>query len=293
MRHIINILNESQVLDEMPIAHHQTVGNFDKNSSFRHPEDRKIVTSPKAVAKLHKKFANNEFDFGMFFVNSPEANRHTEVGRVDAAWMEQNMPKAWTEIAPNVNPNSINIVFTNNKGSERYPMTPWIIAHRLGHVFYAAGRRSPGAVLWAEAEKTANEYTESLLKLFGVTSPRSRGYGGGYGGYGRDDYKQTQAYDQYKRRLYHGIGTMKSARDNNLRNPHEFLHEMLAQYLTTGSIKFQPINQIIDGYAWGKPQYRGTRDAEEVAHLLQSFENDMNYHIENILHQAVGSLFVM
>lgn len=287
MRHLLNILNESEVLDEMPIAHHQTVGNFDKNSSFRHPEDRKIVTSPKAVAKLHKKFANNAFDFHMFFVNSSEANRHTEIGSVDANWMETNMPQAWPEIAPNISADSINIIFTNNKGSERYPMTPWIIAHRLGHVFYAR-RGGRTANLWNEAERAANEYTTELLNYFGVRSPGPRGYG-----YGRDDYKQTQSYDQMRRRLYHAIGTMKSARDNNLRNPHEFLHEMLAQYLTTGSVKFQPVKQIISGYAWGKPQYRGTQAPDEVEEVLQTFENDINYHLENILHMAVGQIFVM
>ena len=60
-----------------------------------------------------------------------------------------------------------------------------------------------------------------------------------HGGKDRHPYPvPTKVYD-------HTIGTMKSARDNNLRNAHEFLHEMLAQYLTTGHITFQPITSMI------------------------------------------------
>jgi hypothetical protein len=288
MRKFLTILNETEVLDEMPITNFQTVGDFNKSSSFRHPEDRKLLTSPKAVAKIHKKFANNEFDFAFFFVNSPEANRHTEIGLVDDNWMAENMPKAWPEIQPALQEGAINVVFTNNKGSERYPMTAWIIAHRLGHVFYARRGGRTGN-FWAEAEKAVNDYTSDILRDFGINKPS-----GGYGGYGRDNYAQMREYDKYRRNLYHAIGTMKSARDNNLRNAHEFMHEMLAQYLTTGNITMTPATEIITHYAWGTPQKRWAgQNKDQVQDKIERFAADMNYYMENMLHAAVGHIFVM
>lgn len=290
MRKLINLLNENEVLDEMPIQHFQTVGDFNKNSSFRHPEDRKILTNPKAVAKIHKKFANNHYDFNFFFVNSPEGNRHTEIGLVNPQWMETNMPKAWTEIAPNINRDAINVIFTNNKGDERYPMTAWIIAHRLGHVFYANRTDFRRYNLWTEAETAVETFTKEMLTYFGIAAPNGRSrYGGFTAGFDNRNYLKMAQH------LYQAVGTMKSARDGNLRNAHEFLHEMLAQFLTTGKVTLQPASAIITGYAWGKAQqrYASTDSQEDISQIVQTFENDINYYLTTILDSATGGIFVM
>lgn len=66
-------------ISEAPIQDYKTVGNFDKNSSFRSPRDRHLITNPSTIDYVKHKFSNNENDFNLIFVNSPKANKHTEV----------------------------------------------------------------------------------------------------------------------------------------------------------------------------------------------------------------------
>ena len=40
-------------------------------------------------------------------------------------------------------PDVITVVFTNNTGDRRLPLTPWIMAHRIGHAVQATGRQLP------------------------------------------------------------------------------------------------------------------------------------------------------
>jgi hypothetical protein len=55
-------------LSEAPIEDFNTIGDFDKSSSFRKPIDRKLVTLPKSVAKIKAKWSKTQFPFNMYFV---------------------------------------------------------------------------------------------------------------------------------------------------------------------------------------------------------------------------------
>lgn len=282
-------LNENVELDEMPVAHYQTVGNFDKASSFKHEDDRKIITNPKAIAKLHKKFANNRFDFNLFFVNMPGMAKHLETGVVDAAWVEQNMPKAWPELQQNISGNSINIIFTNNSATPRYPMTAWIIAHRFGH---AMDRYNQGRKTFDDVRKTCYEYAERILELFNTKLPSENRYGYGY------DRPKSTAPTRTKtlHNLWKQIGGMKSARDGTLRDEFEFYHELCAEYLITGEIKLRPIEGgLITGYSFGRPQTRNCSpgDREYMNSLIGSLAETLTDEYEGIVSSMVGKILVM
>lgn len=288
MRKLMNLLNEEQVLDEMPVQHFQTVGDFSKSSSFRHPEDMKLVNNPKAVQKIHKKFAASNLDFNFYFVNDKEVRQHSEVGMVDEKWLEANMPKAWSQISPSISENSINVIFTNNRGDERYPMTAWIIAHRLGHALRTDRTGNSFRTHWSfeDLSKVFERNAERILAIFRVQK-KSGAWGG---------VIQGGDYTKFARNLFHAIGTMKSARDANLRNPYEFLYEMIAQHIFTGHVTFNKIEGGIHSHtAWGHRQqrYPSHDRRDELDEAIEDFENEMNSYIEQLLHSCVGCVFVM
>jgi hypothetical protein len=282
-------LDENVVLDEMPVAHYQTVGNFDKASSFKHEDDRKILTNPKAIAKLHKKFANNRFDFNMFFVNVPGMGKHLETGVVDAEWIQQNMPKVWPEIQQNLSNNSINIIFTNNSATPRYPMTAWIIAHRFGH---AVDRYNKGKKTFDDIRRTCTDYAEQILQIYNTKLPAEQRYGYGYNQPAKGAPTRTKTLHN----LWKQIGGMKSARDGTLRDEYEFYHEMCAEYLITGEIKLRPIEGgLITGYSYGRPQTRhcAPGDQQYLNSLINDLGETLTNEYENVVSSMVGSILVM
>jgi hypothetical protein len=95
-------LTFKEFLVEMPVQDYQTFGNFEKGSSFRKEQDRKMITAPKAIKNVHKKWGKIPYDFNLYFVNSSKANRYTEVGLVNSEtpklaknWHNSNKQANW------------------------------------------------------------------------------------------------------------------------------------------------------------------------------------------------------
>lgn len=97
-------LTFKQWLQEAPLHDYETIGDFSKNSSFRDPRDRTIIQHPKSIERTRKKFGNTSFDFDFYFVNSPKANKHTEVGAVPLEWVKANLgDEVYNTVAKNHN----------------------------------------------------------------------------------------------------------------------------------------------------------------------------------------------
>ncbi len=164
------------------------------------------------------------------------------------------------KVEPNYQePNNVNIVFTNNKGSARVTMTPWIMAHRMGHAF--ARFKSSGLQgmerqfrNYHEAVEAINNHFELIMQdVYGIKSYNSKGPWG-----------PKERRDQLlMKHLSHAIGTFKSARDNNLRDYFEVYNELFAQYLITGSITF---NELPKTFKAGR-QNIAVRDEEAYDEL--------------------------
>ena len=267
----------------------EPIGNFSKSSSFRDPKDRKMISNPKFRDIVAKKFSKTGYDINMYFVNSPNANRHTEVGAVDLDWVRENLGKSVADkVEPNYQePNNVNIVFTNNKGSARVTMTPWIMAHRMGHAF--ARFKSSGLQgmerqfrNYHEAVEAINNHFELIMQdVYGIKSYNSKGPWG-----------PKERRDQLlMKHLSHAIGTFKSARDNNLRDYFEVYNELFAQYLITGSITF---NELPKTFKAGR-QNIAVRDEEAYDELkdLGSLERTIEYYFAEILSEAEPYILVM
>lgn len=276
-----------QILVEVPIRDITHIGDFNKSSSFRKKADRELVSNPKLVQKLRNKFENTHHDFDFYFVNSPEGNRHTEVGKVTMEWLKENMPKAAKQIRE-PDGETIVVIFTNNKGAQGIPATPWILAHRIGH---ALARYSQN---FGTTARQFHAYTEHVNHLWSSTAELL------------DYYYQTpnfpdkepgfrtrnRADELLARNFWEQIGTFKSARDNKLRDHFEFANELIAQYLTTGEIKFNQLPEVIKG----KNKRYLTKDQDkrhEIENDMLRMARDIDYYIDALFGSAYGSILVM
>jgi len=277
----------SEEVDEMAIRQFKTVGDWGRRSSFG-DVDRKILTSPRGVEKIKRQWEKTPFDFDMYLVNDPRVNKSQfrEVGLVDMSFVRDNMKLTADEI-PDPDGNTITIIYTSNTGAERYMSSGWILAHRLGHAL-ARGRGFP-AEKWQEFIKDLRKRIADILKeVYGIDV-----YGKTY------DFQGNAGRDKILKYVAQQLGTMKSARDNKMRNWYEFAYELLAQYLLTGKIKFNALpRSIITGIGgWGHKQTRYSKDEEAREAIntseLESIVLEIEGDLEIILGASIGKVFVM
>lgn len=277
----------SEEVEEMAIRQFKTVGDWTRRSSFG-DIDRKILTSPRGVEKIKRQWEKTPFDFDMYLVNDPRVNKSQfrEVGLVDMSFVRDNMKLTADEI-PDPDGNTITIIYTSNTGAERYMSSGWILAHRLGHAL-ARGRGTP-AQIWQEFINNLRKRVADILKeVYGI-DVYSKTY----------DFQGNAGRDKILKYVAQQLGTMKSARENKMRNWYEFAYELLAQYLITGNIKLNPLpRSIITGIAgWGHKQTRYSKDEEAREAInteeLESIALEIEADLETILGSAIGKVFVM
>lgn len=282
----INSLMKLRDIFEAPISDISHVGNWEKNSSFRDPRDRKLLTNPKAVQKIKGMWKHpDEAMFNILLVNSADANKHTEVGVVDTDWLEKNLPRDWPAIEPLLKMNEVNVIFTNNKGDERVPMTGWIMAHRLGHAFWASTRtpRHSGSVYYfKEAAEEFEKLMFEVMKCYHIHDSNANRF------YGRD---RMLPFNGPLRGFLHATCKFKSARDKNIRNPFEVIFELFAQYIMTGKVEF---NAPPEGFRYGHHYYKASED--DFNDMQWKFENLgelITEYFECALNYADGKIFLM
>jgi hypothetical protein len=204
-------------LREAPIGNIDYVGNTDHmgytdgTTSFRHHADRAIIGSDKAQAKIRRVLAKVPQTIDLCFLDM-----HMEIGTDDVVAHtlavggvhDYNSLKSRYEVLPARSAdNAIMCVLTQNEGNERVQLSPWIIAHRMGH----------GMVIDDDYERIFNNVNHII-----------------------DDLK-SWTYDGFgvaRNGLVHGICTMKSVRERKLSHPLEILFELFAQFVVTGKVTF-------------------------------------------------------
>jgi hypothetical protein len=288
---------------EAPIDTFQKIGNFDKGSSFRSKTDRAILSSDKAVQKIKNKWANSKHKYDMYFLNSKEAKEHGEKGVVSPEFVANTLNiKDFKN-----NPDAITIIFTGNSGDERVQLTPWILAHRFGH-----------AIWYSWKEKSNPEHSkinEAWTRLIGLIAENvnpifENGYefrmniqrsgdGAGMPNFGYGDRNEYDKKNKVLGSFYESVGTMKSARDKELRGAYEFYYELLAQYIFANEIKFRPIPKSIPygKAAWGKQdeiRFRGAEgDYEYYDGMMQNIVDEYPAYADYLLNRCVGKIMVM
>ena len=89
-------------------------------------------------------------------MNQPGLRKFSETGVMAPEQIAQAMPKAWPEIEARGNDgvdhtNGINVIFVSNTGFQRMNMTPWIMAHRIGHAIQATNRMARNSA-WKDCQ---------------------------------------------------------------------------------------------------------------------------------------------
>lgn len=275
-------------MNEMPLGKFDTVGDFDKGSSFRDKKDRKMISNPRFKEIVAKKFKNTYYTINMFFVNTKEANNHTEVGAVDLNWVRENLGD---EVAKKVEPTyqdegEVNIIFTNNKGAQRVNMTPWIIAHRMGHAF--ARYKSSGRGMERQfrsyqsvVEEISRQFEMIFQEVYGIKSFKSD----------KNDGPKDRRDQLLMKHLAHNIATFKSARDKNMRDYFELYNELFAQYVITGKVS---LKDLPTSFKAGTDTI-SVRDKEAYEELkeLGSLERTLDYYFDEMLSEAESYILVM
>ena len=281
-------MRATDFIDEMSLTKYQPMGDFDKPGPFR-GADKKLVPHPKSELKTQQFFEQTPYDFRLFFSNIPGTGKYSEHGPMSPEQIKEVFKDRADEIIDG-SENAITVVFVGNKGDAKVILTPWMMAHRLGHAIareYAVGSRgSRDAAAWYAAEKHFFENINSILK----------DYYGIYAGAKGFTFELSSEYNS----LFNAIGTQRSSRQNLIRRPYEFFYELFAQYLGTGTVKMNPLPMTL-GYgrkAWGrstkamnvKPEYRDQADLARVTDVLG---HDMEIMFSDVLSNAEGKIFVM
>jgi hypothetical protein len=171
----------------------------------------------------------------------------------------------------------------SNAGAEHVVMTPWTMAHRIGHAIQSRGR----AYSWKEIENHFFLQINNILRdMYNKPIDMTN----------RMEFSQRSEYNS----LFNAIGTQRSSRQNLINRPYEFLYELFAQYLATGKVQLNPlpIRLPYGKKAWGNPTRwltlnREDRDDQTRKQVTETLALDMEILFNDVLNEATGQVFVM
>lgn len=224
MRKYINLIETALRTDEAPIGDISYMGG-DAPASFR-ADDVGIMQSDKWKQKVRRVLEKAPILIHLAFVNhdkgyddpenigNPDRKLGDGVTKASGIMTPQEFERAYGHPIK-ADPSALTAVFTFNEGTERRPMTPWIIAHRLTHLIEEADYQ--------------NERPFGVIMMGLQFGFMQLGY----------DVIGTNSVDN----IVPLIGTTKAARDGALVNIGEFVAECFAQYLVQGRIILNPLEQ--------------------------------------------------
>lgn len=276
-------MRATEFITEAPLADYVPLGDFSKPGPFRSKVDKRLVTHPTAQLKTAKFFEQTPYDFRLFFSNIPGTGKHAEYGAVSHDELRKVLGDTAEQVIENSD-DAITIVFLGNYGAQRVMMTPWIMAHRIGHAIQASARRS-GIDQWHTAERHfVKAINQKLAEVYGKPSSRDM--------YDHDlDYMRSDLYNA----LFNAIGTQRSSRDGQIKRPYEFIYEMFAQYIQTGTVTLNPFPaQLGYGkYTFGNQLQMKARGEEDLTQAAETLGYDMQLLFGDVLSMCNGQIFLM
>ena len=283
---LYNILINEDAIENIDVQGDWTDGKL-------HGYDRasiKMMQNPLQIERIKSKWAKLETPVDLYIVKGKNLHKFYELGRVDSYFVRDKMG-----LNLNYNDQHITLILTNNKGDEKIPLTPWTIAHRFGHAFARDTVQKQGSdYFYDQIRGTVEKLFKEIARIvYGINSLNKTVSAGPYS-------HMTVPDRELKKLLAQGLGTFKSARDNNIRNSEEFTNELIAQYIITGKIvlnKDLP-KMLVKRYVWGQPQGVNKRQMteqlqEELEYTIYEYQNSLYYDIEALFTANVGHIFVM
>lgn len=283
----VNTMKINEILNEAPLTNYDLIGDFSDKTKVKgnfRGADRALVSHPVTMLKTAKFFKNTSVDFRLFFANVSGTNLHRETGKLINP--EDRLPVLFgNDAAEKIlddYEDAITVVFLGNYGTEKVPMTPWTMAHRIGHAIQASFDRH----YWKEAEKFFFKNINNILEeAYGIRNQEI--------GFNTMWRNQDSLYNTF----FNTIGTQKSSRDGKINRPYEFFYECFAQFINTGTVTFNPApNSIRYGRKnWGKSSQGAYLriPQEEANQMLETLGSDMEYMFGDVLSTSVGNIYLM
>ncbi len=267
-----------QYLSEAPIADLSLLGDWTKSSSFRHAQDRKLLTNPKAIEKIKSAWKGpDEVEFNVMLLNHKSGIGYSQIGELTFEAFAKDWPEIYEQCRDSLRADAVNVLYLNNSGAPRHPMTGWIMAHRMGHALL--GRSSSHYM--KEADRRYWDYVEQLAEAYRL--PRTFATG----------LRLAGRFDNSLLAILREICTFRSARMKKIATPYEGFFELFAQYLITGGIK---LNTPPAHVQWNRAYY--SLDMQDIPeHHFETLMHDMAYELksyfETALHYAAGKIIIM
>lgn len=287
----------SELLMETPIGRFETVGDWSPSAPSRGYDkaSEKLLTNPAYVEKVKLKWSKADQYFDLYFVKMKGNSKFSEIGEVMPDFvkdtMKLNIPQRGDRIT---------VIFVNNVGDEKVPLTAWIIAHRFAHALTKkhqsvqdfTGDKNVRNSDYEQIDQTVDRMVNWVSKyVYGERTDDTWMYS-----------QQGADVPLKKRKIMETLGTFKSAREGNLRQDFEMVNELIAQYIITGKVtlnkklpKMIPLKK-----AWGRPSRslykKQTQDHindEYIEDQINDFELQIAGYIEEALMNAEGRVFVM
>lgn len=259
-------------ITESPIGDIYTHGDFFKSGSIR--QDDLSLATKKRQDKIKRVLEKAPVLIDLHFVNLPEMidiqkhvgpTLYSQVNNIGFLSKEQIKQKYNVDI--DIVPNAINLVYVQNEGTDRIPLTPWIIAHRLGHVFYYP-------------EETKFEIRD-LLDLFQKILTDVA------------DLYSDEGVEPRWEMLAPTFGTTRACREGMIRETRvaEWFYDCFAQMCVIGDIKFNKAP-----YKIPYPPYeffiKEKMNSDIINRYFEIIRKKMILEFNKMLHQAVGKILV-
>jgi hypothetical protein len=278
---------------EAPIDQYSAVGDWDDpKGSFRGSNrgdietSHKLIHSPVAVKKIRAAWERVPQKFNFWMVNDTKNKQvRSQIYSIEDFRKDPRFEPYAKDINPSVD--AINVIYTTNFTNESNykPMTAWIMAHRLVHVFQM---NRLGRSLYVSMESDLANILRDTVEAYGL--PRVRG---------SDMLSLATGYDTGLPILISRMFTMRSARMSKLKNPLDYPAELLAQHLISGRIRFNqlPPSLSIEFRRYGedikKVAMLDTKRADQLNARWQELAEDFDQRFKSLLDSLVGKVIVL
>lgn len=267
-------------INEMALGTYRTIGDFTKPITFEGP-DHKIATHPGFLRKLEKFFSRTEYIFNFYMINKEiikiddkeVSSKRLKIGEIDKKFANKLLfyndgKNEINEFNKKVD-GSITIIFLGNYGDDKVMLTPWIIAHRIGHTIYD------------EADEN-NEFGKIIEQFyFLIEKLLKQNYN-----YNLDQYDLGTLRD-----VFELLGTQKSSRDKKLERPLEFFHECFAQYILKKQVIFNSFPRQIK--AQNNVNLTTQLPDEELLKISKELSAFLTNHFQRLLNNQIGKIFLV
>lgn len=265
-----------------PIRKFEKIGNWSRNHGFKE-QDRKLLASEAFVKKVLDAWEDCPYVFDIYLLNSPTTNKE---GFREQGDISKGIDKDYSvliDMGLRFEPDAINLVYVGNYGAEKIPFTSWIMAHRAGHAL-RKDQHYNNKPFYTKLLGHCRKTFDFILKECQILNSYS--------------YLTEYSKEKHYKYLATQIGTTAACRNNKLRNWHEFVFDLVAQYIVTGRIRLKPLsNRIVVGVGtFGrKDTYVVSNSAlEKINNRIESLEDDLNeFLIPDWLEDSVGKIFLM